>query len=71
MSFSAYRDQLLAAGFTAITITPTHQVAPGLSSVIVKAAEPDDRPTDEPARKFSAGCIGAGRLLELSSLHGD
>jgi SAM-dependent methyltransferase len=35
-----YRDQLLAAGFTAITITPTHQVAPGLSSVIVRAIKP-------------------------------
>lgn len=35
-----YRDQLLAAGFTAITITPTHQVAPGLSSVIVQAIKP-------------------------------
>jgi SAM-dependent methyltransferase len=38
---TAYRDQLLAAGFTAITITPTHQVAPGLSSAIVKATKPD------------------------------
>jgi SAM-dependent methyltransferase len=38
---AAYRDQLLAAGFTAITITPTHQVAPGLSSVIVQATKPD------------------------------
>ena len=36
-----YRDQLLAVGFTAITITPTHQVAPGLSSVIVQATKPD------------------------------
>ncbi|HEY0695553.1 MAG TPA: methyltransferase domain-containing protein [Kribbella sp.] len=38
---TAYRDQLLTAGFTAITITPTHQVAPGLSSVIVQATKPD------------------------------
>jgi ubiquinone/menaquinone biosynthesis C-methylase UbiE len=37
---TAYRDQLLAAGFTAITITPTHQVAAGLSSVIIQAIKP-------------------------------
>jgi SAM-dependent methyltransferase len=37
---AAYRAQLQAAGFTAITITPTHQVAPGLSSVIVQATKP-------------------------------
>jgi ubiquinone/menaquinone biosynthesis C-methylase UbiE len=37
---SAYRDQLLTAGFTAITITPTHQVAAGLSSAIVQATRP-------------------------------
>src|SRR5262249_30984387 len=35
-----YRDQLLAAGFTTATITPTHQVAPGLTSVIVQATKP-------------------------------
>jgi SAM-dependent methyltransferase len=38
---TAYGDQLLTAGFTTITITPTHQVAPGLSSVIVQATKPD------------------------------
>lgn len=37
---AAYRAQLQAAGFTAITITATHQVAPGLSSVIVQATRP-------------------------------
>src|SRR5262249_43710721 len=31
---------LLAAGFTTVTITPTHQVAPGLSSAIVQATKP-------------------------------
>jgi arsenite methyltransferase len=35
-----YRDQLLAAGFTTIEITPTHEVAPGLTSAIVKATKP-------------------------------
>ena len=35
-----YRDLLLAAGFTRITITPTHQAEPGLHSAIVQAAKP-------------------------------
>ncbi len=39
-SFTEYRDGLAAAGFTAITITPTHQVADGLHSAIIRAARP-------------------------------
>jgi arsenite methyltransferase len=39
-SFSEYRDGLTAAGFTAITITRTHQVADGLHSAIIRAARP-------------------------------
>jgi ubiquinone/menaquinone biosynthesis C-methylase UbiE len=35
-----YRDQLLAAGFTTATVTPTHQVVSGLTSVIVHATKP-------------------------------
>jgi len=35
-----YRDLLLAAGFTGITITPTHQAEPGLHSAIVQAVRP-------------------------------
>ena len=35
-----YRDLLLAAGFTGITITPTHQAEPGLHSAIIQAAKP-------------------------------
>jgi L-amino acid N-acyltransferase YncA/2-polyprenyl-3-methyl-5-hydroxy-6-metoxy-1,4-benzoquinol methylase len=39
-SATAYRDQLLTAGFTAIVITPTHQVASGLSSATIQARKP-------------------------------
>jgi SAM-dependent methyltransferase len=35
-----YRDLLLAAGFTAISITSTHQAGPGLHSAIIQAAKP-------------------------------
>jgi arsenite methyltransferase len=40
LSFTEYRDGLAQAGFTAITITPTHQVTDGLHSAIVRAARP-------------------------------
>ena len=39
-SFAEYRDGLAAAGFTAITITPTHPVADGLHSAVIRAARP-------------------------------
>jgi SAM-dependent methyltransferase len=38
-----YRDLLLAAGFTAISITSTHQAGPGLHSAIIQATKPGAR----------------------------
>ncbi|MGD0377461.1 MAG: methyltransferase domain-containing protein [Streptosporangiaceae bacterium] len=35
-----YRELLLAAGFTAIVITSTHEAGPGLHSAIIQAAKP-------------------------------
>jgi arsenite methyltransferase len=40
LSFADYRDGLAQAGFTAITITPTHLVADGLHSAVVRAVRP-------------------------------
>jgi arsenite methyltransferase len=40
LSFSEYRDGLARAGFTAVTITPTHRVAGGLHSAIIQATKP-------------------------------
>ena len=42
LSVSEYRDGLAAAGFTDITITPTHQVADGMHSAIIRARKPAD-----------------------------
>ena len=39
-SFAEYRDGLTQAGFTAISITPTHQVADGVHSAIIRAGRP-------------------------------
>jgi arsenite methyltransferase len=40
LSVTEYRDGLTAAGFTDVTITPTHQVADGMHSAIVRATKP-------------------------------
>ncbi|NKZ05475.1 arsenite methyltransferase [Actinomadura latina] len=40
LTFAEYRDHLTAAGFTDITITPTHQLADGMHSAIVQATKP-------------------------------
>jgi len=40
-----YRDLLQAAGFTAITITPTQQAGAGLHSAIIQAARPSAQHT--------------------------
>jgi len=40
LSFGEYRQGLAAAGFVDIEITPTHEVAPGLHSAIVRARKP-------------------------------
>lgn len=39
-SFTEYRDGLTRAGFTGITITPTHQAADGVHSAIIRAVKP-------------------------------
>jgi arsenite methyltransferase len=40
LSFTEYRDGLRIAGFEDIDLTPTHEVADGLHSVIVRAGKP-------------------------------
>jgi len=39
-SFTEYRDGLTCAGFTGISITPTHQVGDGVHSAIIRAIRP-------------------------------
>ena len=40
LSVTEYRAALSRAGFTAVTVTPTHEVADGLRSAIVQAIKP-------------------------------
>jgi arsenite methyltransferase len=59
LPFAEYRQGLEAAGFTGISITPTHAVADGMHSAIVRATKPNapdsaTHATAEPA----APCCG-------------
>jgi len=40
LTFSEYQEGLLGAGFTAIEVRPSHEVADGMFSAIVKAVKP-------------------------------
>ncbi|MET7489689.1 arsenite methyltransferase [Streptomyces sp. NPDC005538] len=44
LSFAEYRSGLEAAGFTDIVITPTHSVADGMHSALVRATKPPRQP---------------------------
>lgn len=46
LSFGEYRSSLFDIGFTNVSIEPTHSVADGMYSAIIKAIKPDDDPVD-------------------------
>ncbi|MFJ9904198.1 arsenite methyltransferase [Streptomyces sp. NPDC101152] len=59
LSFTEYREGLEAAGFTDIEITPTHPVADGMHSAIVRATKPASAPAHTSATAESAEeCCG-------------
>jgi len=45
LSFTEYRDGLTRAGFTGISITPTHEVIDGMHSAIIQAIKPGPGPS--------------------------
>jgi arsenite methyltransferase len=47
LSVSEYGEELLAAGFEAISVEPTHEVADGIHGAIVRAVVPDPKTTEE------------------------
>ncbi|WP_424217767.1 arsenite methyltransferase (plasmid) [Streptomyces sp. BI20] len=61
LSFAEYRRGLEVAGFTEVSITPTHAVADGMHSAIVKALKPADARTVLPLAEAApeAGCCGS------------
>ena len=66
LSFSEFQAGLEAVGLTDVSLTPTHDVADGMVSAIVKASKPVDAkplidlaPRDLPVAEAGCGC-GAG-----------
>ena len=49
LSFTEYRDGLTRAGFTGISITPTHEVVDGMHSAIIQALKPRPRTARTPS----------------------
>ena len=57
LSFSEYESGLRDAGFVDVRLTPTHQVADGISAAIVAASKPAASPVATPRRSLPlAGC---------------
>ncbi|MGZ3116796.1 arsenite methyltransferase [Streptomyces sp. H62] len=66
LSFTEYREGLTAAGFTGIELTPTHAVADGMHSAIVRAVKPAQVPSPAPQKpsnesKTGSCCGASGR----------
>lgn len=59
LSISEYRDGLAAAGFSDVEIVPTHEVADGMHSAIIRAVKPADTPA-RPAGVAAEHSGGAG-----------
>ncbi|WP_050513018.1 arsenite methyltransferase [Streptomyces sp. JS01] len=66
LSFTEYREGLVAAGFTNIELTPTHAVADGMHSATVRATKPMTTTNTEPqvltrtAGSATSCCGGSG-----------
>ncbi|MEV5841141.1 arsenite methyltransferase [Streptomyces sp. NPDC051985] len=58
LSFAEYREGLAAAGFTDIEITPTHPVADGMHSAIVRAAKPSGAVEESRSATTAGSCCG-------------
>ncbi len=63
LSFSEYIEALQAVGFTDVSVTPTHAVAEGMHSAIVKATKPVDAPSTtsfapQELVQATSGCCG-------------
>ncbi|SNX66605.1 methyltransferase family protein [Streptomyces sp. TLI_55] len=58
LSFAEYREGLQAAGFTDISTTPTHAVANGMHSAIIRAAKPAAGPVIATASATGDSCCG-------------
>lgn len=60
LSFTEYRQGLEAAGFTDIEITPTHAVADGMHSAVVRATKPATERAADDAPGHGTEAAGCG-----------
>jgi SAM-dependent methyltransferase len=67
LSFSEFQSGLEAVGLTDVSVTPTHSVADGMHSAIIKAVKPSEAapsvPLGRPLQELAlaeAGCCGGG-----------
>ncbi|MFI7405696.1 arsenite methyltransferase [Streptomyces sp. NPDC049541] len=67
LSFAEYRAGLEAAGFTDIEITPTHPVADGMHSAIVRATKPATGPDASAANDSCCGVTSCCTPAELAT----
>ena len=73
LSFTEYREGLQAAGFTDISITPTHAVADGMHSAIVRAVKPVAAAVRAEAAESETGdaCCGVNGCCTLAETSAD
>jgi SAM-dependent methyltransferase len=67
LSMTEFRDGLAAAGLQDVSITPTHAVADGMVSAIIKATKPDGPVASTSETTGTAAPAGAPRELVLVS----
>ncbi|MET7451354.1 arsenite methyltransferase [Streptomyces sp. NPDC005574] len=58
LSFAEYRAGLEGAGFTDVEIAPTHLVADGMHSAMVRATKPPAAETTRPGEELTDACCG-------------
>jgi SAM-dependent methyltransferase len=71
LSFAEYRAGLAAAGFTGIEIVPTHQVADGMHSAIVRATKPITGATDDSCCGVTGCCTPSEQPADPSVTAGE
>ncbi|MFF7161713.1 arsenite methyltransferase [Streptomyces sp. NPDC008086] len=71
LSFSEYRAGLEAAGFRDVEITPTHSVAHGMHSAIVRATKPTTSVAASKARHSDDACCGVNACCTASETSAD
>jgi hypothetical protein len=59
LSFTEYREGLEAAGFVNVEITPTHPVADGMHSAIIRATKPQTETQASQTSRWADACCGA------------